>query len=188
MILLSGGDFFLQLVLDLTTLAHRYSITSLKDFLDMHLSVAVNESNVIEIFVHADLVDLEKAYSTAAALIDRKPTHILANPRLLSLPSHNLRQILSRSSFMVAERYVFQAVQRWMQRNNKTPKEAADVLQCVRLCEITPEYLFSDVEPSGLFEEAAIVEAVRIRCKPQWDCTQPRGIMPGLMHCMIVIR
>lgn len=169
----------LKLVLDLSRLAHRFAIESLKDFLDIHLSVAVNQTNILEIFVHADLVQLQRAYSTTAALIDRKPSHILGNPGLLSLESHNLQQILSRSSFVIAERYVFQAIQRWIQHNNKTPVEATDVLRCVRLCEITPEYLFSDVEPSGLFEEAAIIEAVRVRCKPQWDCTQPRGLKPA---------
>ena len=168
----------------MSRLADRFAIRSLKDILDSHLSLAVTETNILEIFVHADLVDLKKAYSTTAALIDRKPSHILGNPKLLSLESHHLQQILSRSSFVIAERYVFQAIQRWMQHNNKTPAEAADVLRCVRLCEITPEYLFSDVEPSGLFEESAIIEAVRVRCKPQWDSTQPRGLKPGLIHCM----
>ena len=84
--------------------------------------------------------------------------------------------ILSRDSLCVPETQIFQTVVRWKERNEVNEEVMKGILDCVRLTELTPQVLFSEIEASGLFESGHIMQALRVQMKPDIELMKPRGI------------
>ena len=168
---------------DVIRLADRFGFHFLKSALGDHLGNIVGYSNVLSIFMHADLFQLEKARASCLHFLDTHAQLILkdASEDFLSLPQKYLEDIICRDSFVCEEIHVFEIVRKWLEHNNKTKEESASLLKVVRLCEIPPKLLFAAVEPSGLFDKEKIFEAVKVSCKPELEHMSPRGFTaPGL--------
>ena len=170
----------LQLIFDIVSLADRFGFSLLKDATDQYLEGNVINASVIQIYVHADLFNLERTKLKCFDIMDDDPNVVLESDELPQLPLQQLEGIISRDCFLTDEISIFRAVQRWMSRNNKSREAIADLLKAVRLCEISPQDLFTEVEPSSLYDKDAIYKAIRVQQKPEWNCTNPRGRRPSM--------
>ncbi len=177
-----------QLKLEVLQLTDRFGFGFLKKTFDLHLSSTVNSSNILQVFVQADLLHLEETTTACLSYIDCNAQLILQGEDLLELPMHLFKWIISRDTFLVREIKIFHAVHKWLQHNNKGRGEAKDLLSSVRLCEIHPQELFDEVDPSGLFDREAIFEAMKIQQKPSWEATLPRGRICGKLSAHALSR
>ena len=100
---------------------------------------------------------------------------VIKCPDVPFLPKENFKALISRDSFIVEEMQVFTAVQKWMECNRVSREEAADLLECVRLTEISQSELKARVMPSGLFDQAQVLEAMGVREAVDRECMSPRG-------------
>ena len=169
---------------DVVRLADRFGLHFLKSALGHHLGNIVCRSNVLPILVHADLFQLEQAKANCFHFLDRNAEWILKDESddFLSLPQKYLEDIVDRDSFVTEEIDIFQVVRRWLEHNKD---DSASLLKVVRLCEISPNMLFAEVEPSGLFDKEAIFEAMRVSCKPELEHMTPRGFAePGSVYSL----
>jgi len=107
--------------------------------------------------------------------IDSNAVDVITSPTLLLLPKKNLKGLISRDSFLVEEIRVFRAVRKWMDCNSVGRGEASELLECVRLTEISPEELEEEVRPSGLYDDDLVAKAIEVRKKAALQCMSPRG-------------
>ena len=156
-------------------LADRYSFVLLKEALGEQLSRHIGETNVLEVFVHADMCHLPQLQEKCLKFVDGNADRVLKSNAFLSLPEDNLKDVISRDTFIAPEVSVFQAVLQWKEHNKQSRKEMEEILKCVRLSEISPQDLFAVVEPCNLFQEPSILRAIRIQVKPELEQMQPRG-------------
>ena len=178
-----------QLKLDVATLADRFSFGFLKNTFDMHLASAITFSNALQMFMHADVHGLQHSKVASLDFIDHNAKSVLDSDDLLRLSALLLEHLISRDTFLVKELNIFRAVWKWIEHNNKSKEDVASLLGSVRLCEMSPQELFDEVEPSNLYKRDAIFEAMRIQQRPEWNCTQPRGRINGMkvsMQCVCV--
>ena len=71
---------------------------------------------------------------------------------------------------------VFQTVIRWKENNDGNDEALKEVLSCVRLTEIPPQALLSEIESSSLFERDSIILALKAQLLPDFELMKPRGI------------
>ena len=76
---------------------------------------------------------------------------------------------------MAPELAILQAVVRWKEHNEKNVEELEQVLEHIRLSELSPQVIFNEVEPMKLFSHKRILTAVRLQYRPSITETQPRG-------------
>ena len=170
----ADGLLYIQEVFKIVGEADRFSFTRLKDAIGEQLAERVDQKNILQILVYADLYHLPKLNESCLCFVDGHAKEILNSQAFLSLPQHNVQSIISRDSFIVSEVCIFQAVLRWKKHNSKTREEISGILQCVRLSEIPPKVLFAIVEPCALFEEHCILGAIRVQMKPDLEQMRPR--------------
>ena len=118
---------------------------------------------------YADVYNADTLYKQCAGFVDSNATSILGSHSMMILPKEHLKSLLLRDSFLASETEIFKAVKKWKEFNNLEIDEITDVLKCVRLTEIPYKELMDVVQPSGLYSESAIEEAV------QQGQGQPRG-------------
>ncbi len=178
---LASYPYLLQVILEVVSLADRFTFTPLKEAIGVQLGDRISASNVLELMVHADYSHLPDLHEQCLQFIDQNAEEVLGSEAFLSLPAHNLQSVISRDTFLVPEVAIFQAVLRWKEHNSGTSGEGLlQVLQCIRLSEISPPEIFGVVEPSGLFDDSKVLRAVRVQTKPELKEMQPRG-KKGLM-------
>ena len=125
--------------------------------------------------MHADMCHLPLLQEKCLKFVDGNAERVLKSNAFLSLPEDNLKDIISRDTFIAPEVSVFRAVLQWKEHNKQSRKEMEEILKCVRLSEISPQDLFAVVEPFNLFQEPSILRAIRIQVKPELEQMQPRG-------------
>ena len=90
-------------------------------------------------------------YVSSLHLIDSIPESVCSSPSILELPMENLKQLLSRVSFVIDELVIFKTVKKWKEYHGLDVDKITDVLDCVRLSEIPLEDMVSTVYPSNFF-------------------------------------
>ena len=160
--------------MDVLELCDRFGFVIAKIALSEQLATKVTLSNVLQLLVFADLYEARSLVEKCFKMIDDNTAEVLASDGLLSLPTHNLKSILSRDTLCVPEVLVFNAVHRWIDYN-KSNGDFTEVLSCVRLSQISAEELFNTVEISHLFKQEDIMNALQIQIKPDLEQMNPRG-------------
>ena len=156
---------------------------ALGDQLSHHISV----ETVLLLLVHSDTYHLPDLHHRCLSFIETQPnaTNILESSSFLNLPENILVKIISRDTFVLPEVTIFRAVVQWKEYNEKSVEEMVEVLQHVRLCELSPQEIFNEVEATGLFSKERILTAVRMQFKPSVTDTLPRG-SKGVCLCVCV--
>ncbi len=160
----------------MVSLADRFTFTPLKEAIGVQLGDRISASNVLELMVHADYSHLPELHEQCLQFIDQNAEAVLGSEAFLSLPAHNLQSVISRDTFLAPEVAIFQAVLRWKEHNSGTSGEGlSQVLRCIRLSEISQGEIFDVVEPSGLFHQSEILQAIRAQTKLTLKQFHPRG-------------
>ncbi len=166
----------MQDVLEVVRLADRFNFTLLKEAIGIQLADRISLKNVLELLVHADFCHLLELHEKCLQFVDQNAEEILKSDAFPSLPAHNLQCVISRDTFLVPEVSIFQAVLKWKGRNSSVSAEVkSEVLQCIRLSEVSPQELFQVVEPSGAFDGSKILQAIRVQTMPDLKQMHPRG-------------
>ncbi len=169
-------SYGLQEVLEVVHLANRFNFTLLKEAIGIQLADRISLKNVLELLVHADFSHVPELHEKCLQFVDQNAEEILKSDAFLSLPAHNLQCVISRDTFLVPEVSIFQAVLKWKEHNSSVSEEVkSEVLQCIRLSEVSPQEIFQVVEPSGMFDESKLFQAVRVQMKSVLKQMHPRG-------------
>ena len=92
----------------------------------------------------------------------------------------NLKQLLSRDSFVIDELVIFETVKKWREYHGLDVDKITDVLDCVRLSEIPLEDIISTVFPSNLFSLIKIMDT--LKKNEIGSCgNNPRGLL-GILN------
>ena len=168
--------------------ADRFSFTALKQALGDQLSSHVSLETALLLLVNSEKYHLPNLEKTCWEFIEDESNtaKVLNCSAFLDLPEHSLVNVLSRDSLVVPEIDIFRALLRWKEGNERSVEEMAEVLKCVRLSEFSSaQQVFSEVEPTGLFDEKTILGAVRMICSPTVTTMRPRG-RKGVCVCVCV--
>lgn len=157
-----------------------YDLQELKDKLQDRLSSVTDFSNVLQFYFYADLYSAKKLQHHCANFIDCNAKALLKGETILDLPKDNLKQLISRDTFVVEELEVFRTIQRWMKYNRVHRRDIHDLLWCVRLSEIPEEELLSTVQSSGLYDSSSIGHAVETQQVVQLRNVTTRGRAAGM--------
>ena len=157
--------------------ADRFGFISLKEALGDQLSQHhISIDSVLILLVHSEAYHLPQLNKSCQQFIESHTTQVLQHPSLLHLPKDTVVGIISRDTFVAPEIEIFKAVQKWKEHNKKGVEEIAKLLECIRLSEFSSaEQIFSEVEPTGLLDDRAILAGVRVMCKPCVTEMNPRG-------------
>ena len=162
--------------------ADRFRFVGLKEALGEKLSCHISLDTVLLLLFSSEKYHLPELEKMCWKFVEDESNavRILSSPTFLDLPEHALISLISRDGLIVAEMDIFQAVLRWKERNGKSPEEMAEVVKCIRLSEFsTPNEIFAEVEPTGLFEASSLFSAVRAICSPSANARartgKPRG-------------
>ena len=156
-------------------LADRFGISFLKDTIEDRLLSLITIHNALQFHSHAQVSSASRLQEKCEMFIDSNAVDVIASPTLLLLPKKNLKGLISRDSFLVEEIRVFRAVRKWMDCNSMGREEASELLECVRLTEISPEELEEEVRPSGLYDDDLVAKAIEVRKKAALHGMSPRG-------------
>lgn len=176
LMLLAACLLTIQIALDMLKLSDRFGFELLKDTLGDKLAAEIDTKNILRLLTHADLHQATSLLKQCCVFIDQHAEDVLRSDAILDVSDHVLKQILSRDSLCVPEILVLQTVVRWKERNDVHKEAMKEVLDCVRLSEIPPRILFSEVERSCLFESESILKALRAQDLPDFELMRPRGI------------
>ena len=157
-------------------LSDRFGFELLKNTLGDKLTAVIDMENILHLLAYADLYQVTGLLNECCTFIDQHTGDILCSDAILAVSDHVLMLILSRDSLCVPEILVFQTVVRWKENNQANKEVMKGVLECVRLTEIPPRILFSEVEKSGLFESESIMKALKAQNLPDFELMRPRGI------------
>ena len=94
---------------------------------------------------------------------------------MIQLPKESLKTIIVRDTFVVEELQIFYTVQKWLEHNTVNESNAMDLLECVRLSEISYKELKSEVMQSGLYKQQQVLEAMGVTEKLDGECLTTRG-------------
>ena len=167
-------------------LADRYGFSFLKErienclifFLKHKIGDIILDSDIRNIFVfhsHAQICGAVELQEECEKFFDTNAEAVITSPEIHNLPKENLKLLISRDSFLVDEMLVFDAVRSWISFNRQEREEVEDLLECVRLSEISREELDREVLTSGLFEQDQVTDAKRIQDEADRDSMAPRG-------------
>ena len=170
-----GPLFFLQTVLDLLVLADRYEFPSLMKSLERLLCSHMDMSNVLQLMSYADMYGASVLLQQCTQYVDGNASLVLQSQSLLLIPKERLKALLCRDTFFASEVDIFEAVMRWKEFNGMEVSEIGDVLQCVRLAELSTAELRGVVAPSGMYSEEIIEGALKQTQSPSSYIRQPRG-------------
>ena len=159
-------------------LSDRFGFELLKDTLGEKLTWSnfISTENVLLLLTYADMYQATRLLEKCCTFVDSHAIRILCSDAILTVNDRLLMLILSRDSLCVPETQIFQTVVRWKERNEVNEEVMKGILDCVRLTELTPQVLFSEIEASGLFESGHIMQALRVQMKPDIELMKPRGI------------
>lgn len=166
---------FLQTVLDLLVLSDRYEFNSLKHYVETLLCGHMELNNVLQLMSYADMYSAAALHRQCTDYIDSNANRVLVSQSMLLIPKEHLKSLLRRDSFFASEIAIFEAVNRWKNFNGLKTEEIRDVLQCVRLGEISSSQLEGIVQPSGLYPMSKIEVALKENESPSSFLRQPRG-------------
>ena len=164
-----------QNILELVALADRFGFTYLKVAIAAQLEKNISDDTLLQILVYADLCDLRELHQKCLCYCDEHASAVLKSDSFLSLPESALKSLLSRDTLSIAELSVFEALLQWKEHNQRSTEEMKELFECVRLTRISPQELFEQVEPQGLFHESQILTAVRAQSMSQLHLLRPRG-------------
>ena len=156
-------------------LSDQFGFELLKDTLGDKLITEINMENILQLLAYADLYQVTGLLNECCAFIDQCAEDVLLSDSILSVSDHVLLLILSRDSLCVPEILIFQTVVRWKESNKVNKEEMKEVLDCVRLTEISPRNLFGEVEKSCLFESERIMRALKTQNLLDFELMRPRG-------------
>ena len=172
-----------QTTLELLCLTDKYGFDQLKEALSQRLCAAIDCSNVLQLFFHAEAANATTLQQHCEGIIDANAQMLLAGNTILMLPLENLRYLLSRDSFIVEEVHIFHAVCRWKEHNKATLEDVSRLLECVRLSEIPQQELIGVVSPSGMYSAASLYTVLESQRKQVLLRSPPtRGRLPGTMY------
>ena len=113
--------------------------------------------------------DMEKLKGDCCLRLEIAPDDTLKNDKeILNLPLGPLAELLSRDTFSSNEMDIFNCVSKWIKTakekgENPTTEDLKPLLDAVRLWNIPLDPLLDDVEPSKLYSETAIINAMKMR-------------------------
>ena len=157
-------------------LSDQFGFESLKNAIGDQLTATVDLKNVLQLLSYADMYQVTKLVESCCAFVDRHAESVLCSDAIATINHHALTLILSRDSLCVPEMQVFQTVIRWKENNDGNDEALKEVLNCVRLTEIPPQALLSEIEASSLFERGGIMLALKAQLLPDFELMKPRGI------------
>lgn len=176
----------LQTILDLLVLSDRYGFSELKGSVEDILCINMNLSNVLPLMAYADVYNATILHKRCAAYVDSNARSVLVSHNMLLVPKEHLKNLLQRDTFVASEIAIFEAVMRWKEYNGMETEDIDDVLKCVRLTEIPTELLAGIVEPSGLYSQDDIKEALKESASPTGQ--QPRGKLGACIYELMRMR
>ena len=160
-------------------LSDRYEYDSLKASLEHLLCSQMDLSNVLQLMSYADMYNANILHKHSADYVDSNANLVLSSQSMMQIPKAHLKTLLTRDSFFASEIAIFEAVVKWRDYNGFETEDIEEVLGCIRLIEIPREELLSVVEPSGVYPEAVIKEALEKSVPGQKSIGQPRGKLLG---------
>ncbi len=70
---------------------------------------------------------------------------------------------------------MFEAIQKWIAKNDPSPRETKKLLQCIRLTEMSSTQLSEKVMSCGLFDPSAVSKALEAQYSVDEDNARGRG-------------
>ena len=160
-------------------MADRFGFVLLKSAVGIQLAKTVTTDNALRLLPQAETFQEKTIINKCCEKIDRNAKAILESEDLLSLQPHHLILILSRDSFNADEIAIFNALLKYIEKNDLNTADVSDVLACLRVNLIPIADIFDKVEKSGYFSESDILNAVRAQSKHDMNLIKPRGD-PGI--------
>ena len=160
--------------------ADYFRLDGLKTVLGEHLTKLISHDTVLKIYAYHESNNLQLPGLSNMCLEFFSNTintvAALSSPEFLELSQEQLTTLLSRDTFLAPEGEILQAVLRWKEHNKKSVDEMKEVVGCVRLSRFTTKEMFTEVKPSGLFNDSDILAGIEVLSIPVLSETKPRGM------------
>ena len=170
----------LQDILAILRAADYLQCNDLKSALGEYFTKLISHDTALKMYVYTKTNNLQllSLCKQCLSFIEQESNtlKIMESPDFLELSEEHLTALLSRDSFLAQEGHILQAVLRWKEHNRRSVEEMEKVIGCIRLSRFSPREMFTAVQPSGLFSEAAILAGMRVLSLPVLSETKPRGI------------
>ena len=176
----------LTTALDLHILSDRFGFHHLRDDIETHLITILSVKNVLHFHSHTQLSFAPRLQNHCKIFMDYHAKEVIRSPAIPYLPKETLKMLVIRDTFVIEELHIFDAVEKWIKRNGVDRDRAMDLLECVRLSEISTTELQLRVLPSGLYEEEKVMEAMGRRKEMEIDCLATRGKTGGDLNLFSV--
>ncbi|KAJ3643696.1 hypothetical protein Zmor_026392 [Zophobas morio] len=161
-ITISPSDF--DPTLDLTSLAHRCSLTDFEYAIANQIKSVLSLKNICSTLNTANLYELVEIRDACHSFADRHALEIIDKDCFQGLSQKSLIKVLERDTFFAPELEIFKRVAQWCQKNNDVD---GLLVKCVRLSWLSVVEIVSIVWPSKLVDcedlLQAIAEAVEVK-------------------------
>ena len=148
--------------LEVLSLSHKYGMAelgeSVQDYIVKHI---LSYDTISKIISFNELYNYKKLYDACGDLINKNPSKFVENKDFVNMSAQSVHAIVSRDSFSMVETDIFLAAKKWCDANsNASMKERDLVMSCVRLQDISREYLLDDVWATKLISDYTILKAI----------------------------
>ena len=129
--------------------------------------------NVLGVMSFADTLCCVSLVNACKKYIKKSFTHVSKSDEFLMLPLHQVQDLVLEDELEVAsEEIVFEAVMSWVKHNEKERKDQLpQLLSCVRMPLLTPQYLSDKVAPEELIRNS-------LKCRDLLDEAKDFHLMP----------
>jgi BTB/POZ domain-containing protein 9 len=152
-----------ELILEILGLAHKYGFQDLEVSISDYLKANLSIKNVALVYDMASLYGLEPLLFSCCHFMDRHAVDVIQHESFSNLSGDCVRAIISRDSFCAPEVDIFKAVHNWVQINEATTEEFAQILGEVRLSLMPTQDLLKVVRPTNLVQPDVLLDAIQSR-------------------------
>ncbi len=93
---------------------------------------------LFQLFFYTEAYNCSYLQQKCTTFIESNTRLVLCSKTILNLPFSHFKSFISRDKLFVEEVVVLETIQKWIAKNNPSPKETKKLLQCIRLTEMSP--------------------------------------------------